>query len=359
MTIGHETARRTAEPVFADRDVTEAFARAFEPLPTKAAIRCRPEDFRVEEALGFTLTGEGEHLWLWVQKRGLTTHELARRLARCAGVPLRKVGFSGLKDRRALTTQWFSVAVPPSRTPDWAAVDSGGVRVLRTTRHHRKIRRGTHRANRFRIVIRDIDGPIDALRARVRQIRHRGVPNYFGPQRFGHRGNNLSAAARLFAGHRVRDRVARGLYLSAARAWLFNLVLSERVANGTWDRLQNGDVAILEGTNSIFPVAAVDDSLRGRAARCDLHPSGPLGGRGGSIAGAEVAALEKKILAPFRAWCDGLAASGLRQERRALRLGTPDLVATPIAADALTLAFTLRRGQFATAVLRECGRLEA
>ncbi len=336
----------------------EGFARAFDALSCGGVIRKRPEDFDVEEVLGFELTGEGEHVWLRVRKRGLTTHELARRIARFAGIPLRDVGYSGLKDRNAVTTQWFSVGVPSTRAPDWASMNSERVRVLETKRHFRKLRRGAHRGNRFRIVIRDLHGSMDAYRARVRLLRRRGVPNYFGPQRFGRAGGNLSAAARLFGGHIERDRIKRGLYLSTARAWLFNQVVSARVENGTWDCLQTGEVAMLDGTRSVFKVAELDDALRNRAAQGDLHPTGPLVGRGDDAIGAEIAALETQVLAPFRVWCDGLAAFGLRQERRALRLTVPDLTAAPLAADALSVAFTLRRGQFATAILRECGSFE-
>ena len=332
-----------------------SFARVFDSLPVAGLVRHHPEDFVVDEVLGFSLGGEGEHVWLQVQKCGVNTQEVAREIARRVGVPVREVGYSGLKDRNAVATQWFSVQISELKEPDWDAVNSNALRILQSVRHHRKLRRGTHRQNRFRIVIRDVHEPASDLLERLEQIRRLGVPNYFGPQRFGHDGNNLRGADRLFAGSFQPKRMKRGLYLSAARSWMFNQVLSERVVNGSWNRLLPGDMAMLDGTRSVFQVSVVDAKLMERVESGDVHPTGPLAGRGASTVGDQVETLETGVLAEFQDWCEGLVRAGLRYERRTLRLWVPDLTWSASAPDAWTLEFTLPQGQFATAVLRECG----
>ncbi len=151
-----------------------------------AVIRNIPEDFVVEEQLGFEPSGAGEHAFLFLQKRELNTQELAKHLAELAGVPERDVGFSGMKDRNAVTRQWFSVGLAGRAEPDWQRLEAGGnVRVLRSERHLRKLRRGVHRANRFSLVLREVSGALDAIEQRLQILRDRGAPNYFGEQRFG------------------------------------------------------------------------------------------------------------------------------------------------------------------------------
>lgn len=334
-----------------------SFARAFDSLPVTGLIRHQPEDFVVDEMLGFSPSGEGEHLWLQVHKRGINTQDVAREIARHVGVPVREVGYSGLKDRKAVATQWFSVQIGESKQPDWSTVNSDTLRIVQSVQHHRKLRRGTHRGNRFRIMIREVNDAASVFLERLEQIRRLGVPNYFGPQRFGYNGNNLRGADRLFAGLFQPNRMKRGLYLSAARSWMFNKVLSERVVDGSWNRLVPGDLAMLDGTHSVFQVDIVDAKLLGRVETGDVHPTGPLAGGGDSTVKNQVETLEAGVLAEFKDWCEGLVRTGLRHERRALRLWIPDLSWSASAPSKWTLEFTLPRGQFATAVLRECGSL--
>jgi tRNA pseudouridine13 synthase len=308
----------------------------------------------VEEELGFGPDGDGAHLLLRVRKTAANTEWVARRLAQCAGVPVSTVGYAGLKDRQAVALQWFSLPCPPSGLPDWAPLQEDGIVVLECGRHRRKLRRGVLRANRFAIRVRDLEGvTLSGLAQRLESLRARGVPNYFGAQRFGHQGSNLARASALFAGQvRPPSRHLSGLWLSAVRAQIFNEVLAARVARGDWDSPLPGDAMQLSGSRSYFVVERLDDALFARCAEMDIHPTGPLWGRGDRPTRDEVGALEAACADAFPLWCAGLTDAGLKQERRALRLPVPDLAADR-EDDALRLRFTLPAGSYATVVLRE------
>lgn len=319
-----------------------------------ATLRAHPTDFVVDEVLGFVPEGSGGHAWLEVRKTGRNTPEVATALARHAGVPGRDVGFSGLKDRHAVTTQWFSVGLEGRPEPDWTALQAEGVEVLAVTRHPRKLRRGTHRGNRFRIRLRAVDVPLEVLRQRLAVIAGRGVPNYFGPQRFGRDGGNVAAARRMLAGEvRVRDRQRRGMYLSAARSLLFNRALARRVADGTWDRPLPGDVMALEGSRSLFRATPDDPDLATRAAAGDIHPTGPLWGEGGMTPEGVAATVERAALAPCAWWREALERARLEMDRRALRLAVRD--ATLVGEDdgVVVVTFELTTGAYATTVVDE------
>lgn len=317
-------------------------------------MRGRPADFQVDEVLGFEPAGAGGHIFLKVRKTALNSHEVARRLARFAGVAVRDVGLSGLKDRDAVTTQWFSLPVPRQGEPPWEALDEPGIEVLVASRHGRKLRRGVHRRNRFRLVLRELAGDAADLEARVARVAAAGVPNYFGAQRFGRDGGNLEEAWRLLAGEmRVRDRQRRGIYLSAARSHLFNRVLARRVAAGDWDQPLAGDVMNLDGRHGMFTVAEVDEEICERCRAGAIHPTGPLWGRGGVVAEGAAAEHERAALRDLQWWCDALEGLGLEMDRRALRLNVEDLTLEAGPEGSRILAFQLRSGAFATTVLRE------
>jgi len=241
-----------------------------------AVLKAVAEDFQVDEVLDIALSGEGEHLWLWVEKRNLNTEEAARRIARAAGVPLKMVSYAGLKDRQALTRQWFSLHLPGKSDPELAAAENESLKILQRSRHQRKLQRGAHSANGFTLRLTELRGERAALDARLERIRDLGVPNYFGLQRFGHEGGNLHGA-REFAGRGElpAQRNLRSRLLSAGRSYLFNRVLAERVAAATWDRAQVGDLLAFTDSRSFFPAgeAECDDP---RLAILDLHPTGPL-----------------------------------------------------------------------------------
>ncbi|RTR07145.1 tRNA pseudouridine(13) synthase TruD [Halomonas nitroreducens] len=322
--------------------------------PRPAAYRACPEDFRVEECLGFAPEGQGEHLWLWVEKRDLTTAMVAKQLARACEVAPRQVGYAGMKDRVAVTRQWFSVHLPGREAPHDLAerLSEMPLELLEVTRHPRKLKRGVHRANRFRLRLTGEALADPALAARWEWLCRHGVPNYFGPQRFGPEGRNLQRALSVLArGWRKRDD-RDGMLLSAARSYLFNTLLAGRIVDGSWATPLPGEAVILDGSSSQFVVETLDASLRERAERLDLHPSGVLWGQGRSVARDEALAREQALAEACPALCAGLERAGVRLARRALRLRLEAPRFEPGEGEAW-LSFTLPRGAFATAVLRE------
>lgn len=316
-------------------------------------LRDLPADFVVDEVLGFAPDGAGEHLLLWVRKTGQNTDWTAGRLAALAGAAPADCGYAGLKDRHAVCTQWFSLPRPRGAEPDWSVLAPEGIEVLAVHRHGRKLRRGALAGNRFRIRVRDWSPDPAALADRLALVRAHGVPNAFGEQRFGRNGANLARVDALFRG-RIRrpNRHQQGLWLSAARSQLFNEVLALRVRRGDWDRPLPGDCLNLDGRHSWFPAETIDESLSERVARLDLHPTGPLWGRGDPPTQGEPRALEDTAAARFPGWPEGLARHRLEQERRSLRLPVPDLEVVPVEQD-WELRFTLPAGAYATALLRE------
>lgn len=329
--------------------------RAWGDPPVTGVIRSVAEDFRVCERLGYEPGGDGEHLWLEVEKRGANTEFVASSLGRLAGIRRRDVGFAGLKDRNALTRQWFSLHLAGRDDPDWQAWTLDGVRILAARRGRRKIQRGGLRGNAFRLRVRDIEGDTEALGERLETIRTHGVPNGFGEQRFG--GNNIARAHKLFRGELGRTAKARkGFYLSAARSLIFNLVLAERIRQDCWNRLIDGDVVMLDGSHSLFAADAADEDLQRRCDALDLHPTGPLAGTGDSGVRGEVAAIEEVVLAAERELADGLARFRMEARRRALRMRVADLDWSLEGGNELHLAFSLPAGSYATAVLREVVR---
>jgi tRNA pseudouridine13 synthase len=328
--------------------------RAYGPAPARGRIKQRIEDFSVDEILGFEPEGEGPHVWLQIRKRDTNTQWLAGVIAGLVGVPRHAVGFAGLKDRAAVTTQWFSVPVEGRTEPDWARLGSEEVELLRVTRHRKKLRRGIQKGNRFAVRVLDVRGDHDAIAERARTLEAGGTPNYFGEQRFGRDAGNIPAAwAMLVEGRRIRDRGLRGLYLSAARSMLFNRVLARRVAEGTWSRALPGEALMLDGSNSVFTMAAPDADIDERLARLDVHPTGPMWGGGDALATGEALGIETAALADSGAWREGLLAAGLDAARRALRVPVADLAVAFEAADRLSLSFVLPAGAYATMAIRE------
>jgi len=317
-------------------------------------IRTAPEDFQVDEDLGFEPDGAGEHVFLKIRKRNANTDWVARQIARVAGVRPGDVSYAGMKDRNAVTTQWFSVQLPGRDMPDWTPLLSDNLQVLSSLRNSRKLRRGALRGNRFMLVVRGLSAASSELEQRLQRIALQGVPNYFGEQRFGQDAGNLDKAEAMFTGKlKVRDRHVRGLYLSAARSQLFNQVLSQRVAAGTWNRALPGEALMLEGTHIVFVADTVDATIEQRLAALDIHPTGPLWGRGLSLARGQALAIEQAALAGFEIFRSGLEQAGLSQERRALRLPVADFQWQFPGNDSVQLSFRLPAGAYATSVLRE------
>lgn len=308
------------------------FPKAFGTPEASAIFRQEPEDFQVDEDLGFTPCGEGEHVYLHVYKRGENTAWVAEQIALLANVKPMDVSYCGRKDRQAVTMQWFSVYLPPKRDllmPDWALLNSSSIRVMAVSRHTHKLRRGEHSSNYFVIRLRQIQTEdVQALEQRIARVFAQGVPNYFGEQRFGREGNNLrEAEAFLVGGKRYRDRQKQGLILSSARSYLFNLVLAKRVSMGNWNQLIDGE-----------PLA---------------KPSGPLWGRGRSLALSELLILESDVLSQWQDWCNALEHKGLNQERRFLNLEINSGSFRWLDNRDLEISFRLEAGAFATSVMAE------
>ena len=328
-----------------------------EPLGT-GVLRASPEDFEVEEMLGFSAAGEGPHALLRVRKRGANTEWVARELARAAGCKPFEVGFAGLKDRNAVTTQHFTVPRGKRTAEEFSGLSGEGFEVLAAAPHQRKLPRGALEGNRFVITVRGLACDPHALRERMAAIGAGGTPNYFGAQRFGRDAGNLAqvvATAELLARGerpRSRDRSAQGFMLSAARSVVFNAILAERIAQRSWNTLRAGDVANLDGRGSVFAVPAVDAELERRCAALDVHPTAPLWGEGASLASGEVLLLEERIAAGFPEALAVIAQERMKSERRALRIRVRDLE-HEYQSDVLRLKFALSAGSFATTVLRE------
>jgi tRNA pseudouridine13 synthase len=287
---------------------------------------------------------------LKVRKRNANTDWVARELARAAGCRPFDVGYAGLKDRRAVAIQWFSVPLARGSDPAaLAAVSGQDFEVLEAHAHTKKLPRGALAGNRFTIRVRDLQVDDEPLASRFAAIAKNGLPNFFGPQRFGREGGNLRKISPDPNTIHPRERT---YVLSAARSLVFNAVLAARIDDGTWNRLEPGDVANLDGRGSVFPVDVVDDSLRERIELLDVHATGPMWGRDELLSRARVQALEERIASEFEVPCALVVAAGMRQERRSLRLAVRELDWTRDGAD-VVIRFWLTKGSFATTVLRE------
>lgn len=332
------------------RELALAPPRAAPGPRVRASLRREPEDFVVVERLGFEPSGSGEHVLLRVRKRGANTGWVARELAGLAGARPQDVGYAGLKDRQAIATQWFSV--PGRRRPaaQWQGVAGEGFEVLDAHPHSRKLPRGALAGNHFSLRLRDVQGQRAELERQFARAAAEGVPNAFGPQRFGRELSNLAALHALPPG-----RAPARFLLSTARSLVFNAVLAARVGDGSWNRLLPGERANLDGRNSVFTVESLDPELERRLAELDIHPSGPLWGRGSSGLGPGPAALEAAVAAGFPEALAAIEAGGVDAARRPLRLAVRELRLEWLeSADDCRVSFFLRSGSFATAVIREC-----
>lgn len=313
-----------------------------------------PETFTVEEIPAYLPSGEGTHLFLWIEKRGLTTLDVIARVAAALGVNGRDAGYAGLKDRHALTRQWLSVpSVDPERalavpgSPEWT--------IQQAVRHPHKLRLGHLRGNRFEVRLEGEagEGELRALEAAVARIAAEGLPNQFGAQRFGHGGDNAAAGLALLRGQRrERDRRRRRLLLSALQSAVFNHALALRAASGPLTRLRPGDVLQKTDSGGLFVTTdlAVDQA---RVDRGEVVPTGPLpGGRETEPPpGSEARALEDEAIAAAGATRDDFARAGreLPGARRPVIVRAQDLA---LHLDPRPrLAFSLPAGAYATVLV--------
>lgn len=339
--------------------LTRAYGGAFGPVLFKQ----QASDFKVVEQLGFEPDGQGEHLFLWVRLTDQNTAFAARQIARQYGVGQAEVSFSGLKDRRAETWQWFSVHLPGQADGPLPGEIAPGIEVLTQCRHSRKLRRGVHRANRFEIVLRAV--PVSqqtGIDARLSEVA-RGFPNYFGSQRFGHAEGNLAAAQSYLAKPRKLSREQRDRHLSTLRAWVFNRWLSERVAKSTWRTYLDGDLVMLAGARSFFLPTQWDAALQQRLQSGDISIGGLLPGEGDlPISGARLQEYQLAV---------GENSAMLRffQAQRTQWMARPATVVpgalnavwkrdeNSLGENLLTLQFELPAGSYATSLLREVVQL--
>jgi tRNA pseudouridine13 synthase len=328
----------------------------FAPLTEVGGLyKCAPEDFEVSERLPFVPEGAGEHVYLHIRKRQRNTLDVQRMLAEHAAVSRHQVGYAGLKDKYAVTSQWFSVHLPGVSEPDWRAIEDDAIQLLEVTRHRKKLRTGAHSGNDFRLVVRDIHGDAGALRGGLAQIQQQGFPNFFGEQRFGFDGSNLDAAANFGRVRKGRLSNRQKMILSAVRSFLFNEVLALRMAQGSWCTAVAGDLINLDGSNSFFGPVALDDDLDTRLKALEVHPTGPLPGIGTTGTEAEAALLEAAVMARHGDFMRLLERVEVKQARRSLRACAHEL-RWQQQEHALLLEFSLNRGVYATEVLRYLGR---
>jgi tRNA pseudouridine13 synthase len=323
--------------------------RAFGATLGSGVLRAQSDDFIVEEDLGFAPAGTGQHVLLKVRKRDANTQWVARELAKVCGCRHMDVGYAGLKDRRAVAVQWFTVPKSTRSLDEWTAVRTSEFEVMEAHAHTRKLPRGALAGNRFIIRVRGATVSDDQLAERVGLIGQRGVPNYFGPQRFGREGSNL---LRITVGLRALRPAERGFVLSAARSLIFNALLAERVRDGSWERLEAGDIANLDARGSVFAVDQTDATLVERCQHLDIHPTGPMWGRGLPASQGRISELEAGVAAQLSQAAELVQEAGMEQERRSLRLAVRDLQWSR-EGSAFVLRFRLARGSFATTVLRE------
>jgi tRNA pseudouridine13 synthase len=315
-------------------------------------IRTVPEDFIVHENLAFEPSGDGEHVFLHIQKIGENTDYVARQLARFANVRQRDIGYAGLKDRHAVTTQWFSVWLPGKSEPDWTVFATDNMKVLHTLRHARKLKRGVLSGNRFEITIFDWQGDRAKTIEQLELIKANGIANYYGGQRFGYQGQNVNKALAMFKGEKV-NREQRSLYLSAARSFLFNHILGVRVVAGTWNQALAGDVYMFDGSKSCFKSQLPDAEILRRLASKTIHPTGVLWGKGEADVSVGALDAEQRVINSYDELAEGLIANGAEKARRPLRVNVDNLEWQFRDQTTLQLCFTLPAGSYATSLLRE------
>lgn len=311
--------------------ILPSWPHAYPASGANATLKFLNEDFIVTELPQQGPSGSGEHLWVDVEKNGANTVFVAQQLAAAVGVNEWDVGYAGLKDRYAITRQWFSIYLPKGETPDLTQLQHPEFKVLSQSRHVKKLRPGDLQGNRFRIVLREVSGDRDAIEANLTAVAAQGVPNYFGAQRFGHDGGNVEQGRAMLAREiRVRNPKKKGIYLSAVRSFVFNEVLALRIRQELWGKTLPGDV--------------MDEAGR---------PTGPLWGRGRVSTTDEAQALENGVAAQHATLCNGMEHAGLDQERRALVASPADMTWEWPQVDQLVLTFSLPAGNYATSVLDE------
>ncbi len=325
-----------------------------------------PEDFIVIEQLGFEPSGEGEHLFLYIEKTNLNTEQVAGFLARKLDLSRRDIAYSGLKDKFALTQQWFSIPWPIKKVlPELSDLHEENWKVIKLSRHTRKLKRGVHQSNVFELKLK-FDQSLNATQqndfeTQLKFLGSKGFPNYFGEQRFGHHGSNLSKARAYFNGELKLKKPQRGFVFSAARSYLFNHYLSARIKETQLDELYNGDLFQIDGSQSYFS-EALNDDIQQRFETGLLNPMGLLLGQDNREQADFIASEAGQfwnIPENCIDWPQALAKAGLKAQFRALRVLPKSIDLSFDQSDSAKLSFELVKGAFATSLLRELGGEQA
>lgn len=369
-TINSDSATVKPDTQFDWQLQASSWAYANQKPTSKGVLKAKPEDFVVDEIIDIEFAGQGEHVWLNIEKQSLNTVDLVRALSDFAGIKQKDVGYSGMKDKHAVTRQWFSLCKTGIPELDFSSFELPNARLLSVEQHDRKLRLATHRYNQFEIVISDLDLSEADLHRRIECIQQNGVPNYFGPQRFGNGMLNLKRSLDYFSsGESIRDKRLRGLLYSSMRSWLFNCMLHNRVEQNNWNRLVNGEAVILNGSKSYFFCdKSSDEQLESRIESLDIHPAQPMYGADmneqwskmrqtkGSDGDARniesLIQMQASVIGQYEVFSKALNASGMKADYRPLRIKVERL-SYELADDKLVLKFRLLPGQFATSVIRE------
>ena len=325
------------------------------PPKQTALLKAECADFVVKEQLGYDMSGDGEFVAVKVRKTDCNTSFVGEQLAKFAGISARNMSYAGLKDRKAVTEQWFSLQMPGQPTPDFSQFSLEGVEILDVTRHQRKIRIGSLQGNHFEILLRNAE-ETDELKVRLDFLAKNGFPNYFTEQRFGRDGNNLTQALRWANGEiNVKDRNKRSFYLSAARSEIFNLIVSKRMELDLAQQILVGDVLQLNGSHSWFVVDESEDlaQLQQRLAQQDVLLTAPL------IGEEEKSAVdfENEIFAQHQALFALMRQERMKAARRPI-LMQPQNFQWQFEPNGLRLQFALPAGSYATALIRELVNIE-
>ena len=320
------------------------------PPKQTALLKAECADFVVKEQLGYDMSGDGEFVAVKVRKTDCNTLFVGEQLAKFAGISARNMSYAGLKDRKAVTEQWFSLQMPGQPTPDFSQFSLDGVEILEITRHQRKIRIGSLQGNHFEILLRNAE-ETDELKVRLDFLAKNGFPNYFTEQRFGRDGNNLTQALRWANGEiKVKDRNKRSFYLSAARSEVFNLIVAKRIELGLAQQVLNGDILQLNGSHSWFVADESEDltQLQQRLIQQDILLTAPLIGEEDK---SEVD-FENDIFAQHQALFDLMRQERMKAARRPI-LMQPQQFQWQFEPNGLRLKFYLPAGSYATALVRE------
>lgn len=315
-----------------------------------ALLKAECADFIVREKLGYEMSGDGEFVALLVRKTDANTLFVGEKLAQFAGISPKNMSYAGLKDRKAITEQWFCLQMPGMATPDFSQFQLDGVEILQVTRHQRKIRIGSLDGNEFEILLRGMKASAE-LEQHLTLLAEKGFPNYFTEQRFGRDGHNLTQATAWAKGEiKVKDRKKRSFYLSAARSEVFNLVLSARLSQELAEKILVGDLLQLAGSHSWFIADENQDfsELQQRLAQGDIQLTGPLIGENSHSASE----IENQIVEQYKELLNLMKQERVKASRRPL-LVKPENLQWQFEDEGLRLKFYLPAGSYATALVRE------